>query len=60
MVNLIALLYTHFVLRYKHEGRMIEIKTEFQYKMAKEELEDGIRLVLWAQDSKVIDKYEGL
>ena len=32
---------------------MIEITDEFQYKMAKEELEDGVRLVLWAQDTKV-------
>ena len=32
---------------------MTEIIDEYQYKMAKEELEDGVRLVLWAQDLKV-------
>ena len=32
---------------------MMEITDDFQYNMAKEELEDGVRLVLWAQDTKV-------
>lgn len=32
---------------------MTEITNEFQYNLAKEELEDGVRLVLWAQDAKV-------
>ena len=32
---------------------MMEITNDFQYNMAKEELEDGVRLVLWAQDTKV-------
>jgi len=37
--------------RYKHDGELSEISNEFQYKKSKEELEDGIRLVLWAKAS---------
>jgi len=36
----------------------MEITNEFQYKIAKEELEDGVRLVLWAQDVKVLGFYD--
>ena len=45
------------IYRYKHDGELAEISNEFQYKKSKEELEDGIRLVLWAAKASLLFMY---